>query len=301
MSDKVKRWWPILDRWCVELGVSQSLVLAVIHMESGGNENARRYEPAFEKRYILGSSAWLKRCKELGISTRDAATSYGLMQLMFTTAWGYGCRSVEQILDPGQNIRFSVAHLASLLDRCGSKEAALAAYNGGMGAVTDIKNGVQTTAARYSRNVMALYNRYRDEALLERPVQTEHLPTAQRNYFAPSELACPCCGLNRTKPELLEMLNMIREAIGKPLEVNSSTRCAKHNEDVGGVPNSSHTTGEAADIRCRSITPPELRKVILRMWRGGGLPHLAGLGSYRTFTHVDIAPKVAGRLRIWNG
>ena len=62
MSDKVKRWWPILDRWCVELGVSQSLVLAVIHMESGGNENARRYEPEYlTKEHTALSIAQLSR------------------------------------------------------------------------------------------------------------------------------------------------------------------------------------------------------------------------------------------------
>lgn len=62
MSDKAKRWWPIWERWCVELGVSQSLVLAVIHMESGGNENARRYEPEYlTKEHTALSIAQLSR------------------------------------------------------------------------------------------------------------------------------------------------------------------------------------------------------------------------------------------------
>ena len=84
-NKKVKRWWPVVDKWCVEFGVSQSLIFAMIEQESGGNENAARHEPAYERAYIKTSSVWLKRCKELGITTKQAASSYGLMQLMFPT------------------------------------------------------------------------------------------------------------------------------------------------------------------------------------------------------------------------
>lgn len=168
-SQNVKRWWTLVDKWCVICGVSQSLALAVIQRESGGNPDATRYEMAFESKYVLGNATWLKRCAELKITPREAAASYGLMQLMFTTAWGYGCKDIKTALDPDQNIRFGVAHLAALIKKHGSKEAALAAYNGGDGAAADLKAGRDTAATRYSRKVMALYEEYRAEALTVAP------------------------------------------------------------------------------------------------------------------------------------
>jgi hypothetical protein len=40
----------------------------------------------------------------------------------------------------------------------------------------------------------------------------------------------------------------VRAQFGKPLQVNSGHRCQEHNEEVGGVPDSRHTKGEAIDI-----------------------------------------------------
>lgn len=309
-NKKVKRWWPVVDKWCVEFGVSQSLIFAMIEQESGGNENAARYEPAYERAYIKTSSVWLKRCKELGITTKQAASSYGLMQLMFPTAWGYGSGTIGSaddpiavVLDPNNNIRFGVAHVASLLKKY-AKEEMLACFNGGEGGVNALREGRKTQATAYSRKVMSLYDKYRDDALKrQEPPRVPPAPvsTPKKNYFSPDELSCPCCGLNLTKPALLETLNVIREALGSPVIVNSCTRCKVRNALVRGVTNSNHMTGEAADIRCPNINATSVRRKITDMWHAGQLPHLAGVGTYETFTHVDVAPKVAGRLRTWNG
>jgi len=43
--------------------------------------------------------------------------------------------------------------------------------------------------------------------------------------------------------------------------VNSGFRCTKHNKEVGGVPSSAHTKGEAADIAC---TDSHKRYLLLR-------------------------------------
>jgi hypothetical protein len=301
-SEKVLSWWSQVDKWAVQVGISQSLILAVIQQESGGNANAFRYEPTYEKSYILASSDRLNICKKLGISTRDGATSWGLMQLMFFTAYGYGAKTIQMLLDPDQNIRFGVAHLAAMIKTHGSKEAALAAYNGGSGGAADWKAGRDTAAVRYARNVMALYLRYRDAALLKQPagVNSVVLPSPIRNYFQPGEFACKCgCGMNRVKQPLIDTLNVIRERLGEPVTVTSGTRCPKRNKEAGGVTNSNHLSGEAADIQVRGIEPEKVRKVIRELWANGNLPDLAGLGSYKTFTHIDIAPNVSGRLRTW--
>jgi hypothetical protein len=288
----------------VQIGVSQSLVLAVIQQESGGSASATRYEPGYEKSYVLASADRMNLVRKLNITTHDAASSWGLMQLMFFTAYGYGCRTTAQLLDPDQNIRFGTAHLASLIKSYnGDKGQALAAYNGGSGGATAYAIGQDTAATRYSRNVQALYEQYKDEYMPKDlpAAQTKDVTVKPGGYFKESEFTCRCgCGTNKVKLELINTLNIIRGYIGVPITITSGTRCVKHNQKVGGVSNSNHLTGDAADFQAKGIAPSKVREKILELYNGGKLPSLAGMGSYSTFTHIDINPKVAGRLRRWN-
>lgn len=48
------------------------------------------------------------------------------------------------------------------------------------------------------------------------------------------------------------VLDPLREAYGKPINVNSGFRCPALNKAVGGVSNSEHSTGCAADIDVHS-------------------------------------------------
>lgn len=161
-SEKVIRWRPQVDKWCVNLKISQSLVFAVMQMESGGNPDVTRFESAFEKRYILGNAEWSKRIVEIGISSKEAATSYGLMQLMFTTAYGFDKTiTPAKLLDPDQNVRFGAALLKQKLKKFTVWET-LCAYNGGDGAVIKYrKDGKPTKATKYADTVSALCNNYR--------------------------------------------------------------------------------------------------------------------------------------------
>nr|DAM78247.1 MAG TPA: peptidase [Caudoviricetes sp.] len=51
---------------------------------------------------------------------------------------------------------------------------------------------------------------------------------------------------------VLHVLQPIRDALQKPLVVNSGYRCPELNELVGGKPTSQHLKGEAADIHTSS-------------------------------------------------
>jgi Peptidase M15. len=51
-----------------------------------------------------------------------------------------------------------------------------------------------------------------------------------------------------------ELLDPVREAWGKPIRVNSGYRCPKLNKAVGGVSNSQHIKGEAADLNAGSVS-----------------------------------------------
>lgn len=55
-------------------------------------------------------------------------------------------------------------------------------------------------------------------------------------------------------------LEPLRRKWGKPIVINSGYRCPKLNEAVGGVPNSQHKLGQAADLRCNGR--PEAEKML---------------------------------------
>jgi uncharacterized protein YcbK (DUF882 family) len=119
-------------------------------------------------------------------------------------------------------------------------------------------------------------------------------------YFKDPEFACKCgCGFCKPDGKLLETLDLIREALGRPVTVTSGCRCPAHNKKVGGVPDSNHTHGDAADIQCPGMSADSVWQAVMKLYRLGKLPLLAGLGRYDTFCHVDVAPKRA-KLREWD-
>lgn len=87
------------------------------------------------------------------------------------------------------------------------------------------------------------------------------------------------------KRELIVMLNAIRSRYGRPIVINSGYRSPEHNAAVGGVKNSQHVLGTAADIRPLSKNMadlPELQSICDEMNVHGGV------GFYDTFVHVDV-------------
>jgi uncharacterized protein YcbK (DUF882 family) len=92
--------------------------------------------------------------------------------------------------------------------------------------------------------------------------------------FSSKELKCPCCGLFKKNDSLALLLQTIRDAIGRPVIINSGTRCTTHNKEVGGVGNSAHLTGEAADIYVNGISNKQLGDAIKGLYRQAQLPML---------------------------
>ena len=70
----------------------------------------------------------------------------------------------------------------------------------------------------------------------------------QWEYFSLDEFRCPCCGVVDIEPSFVEKLDKLRRDAGFAFIVTSGYRCAKHNQAVGGAPNSAHRLGRAADI-----------------------------------------------------
>ena len=114
-------------------------------------------------------------------------------------------------------------------------------------------------------------------------------------YFSDEELMCHgadkghCdCGIDTAQnvsPRLLELLDQLRENIGGPLEISCAYRCPDHNIAEGGVSNSQHVMGTAADVQTPDYehcnTPEQL------LWYCEQLD-FDGLGMYPWGVHCDV-------------
>lgn len=109
-------------------------------------------------------------------------------------------------------------------------------------------------------------------------------------YFTAKEFASRD-GAESPYPEvvslkLYDLLDRIREEFGKPILVNCGYRSPEHNAAVGGVKNSYHTLGLAADIR-----PKDLKDLAELQELADNMNPFGGVGFYDTFVHVDVRGK----------
>lgn len=111
--------------------------------------------------------------------------------------------------------------------------------------------------------------------------------------FSRSEFECKCgCGLCIADYALVALLQQLRDSWGRPLHIDSATRCEVHNADEGGGVTSQHLLGLAADIRIDTVSPDVVHDSLVDLagdrW---------GIGRYATFTHIDVR-RVPAR---WDG
>lgn len=118
-------------------------------------------------------------------------------------------------------------------------------------------------------------------------------------YFTRAEFRCTCgrCGGFPVEPEekLVRTVDEIRRRLGVPVSIvdsgGSGIRCKAHNAEVGGVYNSEHLFGRAADLHCRGKTPSQMKAVAESVMGKTG-----GIGLYDWGIHVDT-----GKYSRWNG
>lgn len=87
--------------------------------------------------------------------------------------------------------------------------------------------------------------------------------------------------------KLAESLQVLRDDIGLPIKINSGYRSPEHNKKIGGVKNSQHTKGTAADIAISGVSPREIRRRLEILIKSDKMLQ-GGIGAYSTFTHYDI-------------
>jgi len=118
-------------------------------------------------------------------------------------------------------------------------------------------------------------------------------------FFSDGEMACKCCsclpdaGMDQ---RLYELLDDMREKAGVPLTINCAYRCPVHNAEVGGVPNSQHVDGTAADIDASDIGVEQLAQIAEACGADG-------VGRYpeQLFVHVDVRSGRVGDGYRWEG
>lgn len=81
-----------------------------------------------------------------------------------------------------------------------------------------------------------------------------------------------------------KILQPVRDHFKLPLRVSSGYRCSDLNKLVGGVENSAHKTGRAADIVLDYVTVKELFNYIAR----SNLPFNQLILEYDSWVHVSI-------------
>jgi uncharacterized protein YcbK (DUF882 family) len=110
--------------------------------------------------------------------------------------------------------------------------------------------------------------------------------------FNRSEYACKCgCGFDAISPNLTHIVQKIRDALGAPIHINSGCRCEERNKAAGGVPNSTHLKGVAADLWSRRGSQG-LFEVIKTLHAQGKIKNLRYCKRYiaKNFVHIDCGP-----------
>ena len=79
------------------------------------------------------------------------------------------------------------------------------------------------------------------------------------------------------------LVDVLNEAGIRADEINCGYRCPKHNAEVGGVPNSQHVDGTAADVDAGSTGVELLARMFEEL-------KADGVGRYfdDNFVHVDV-------------
>lgn len=106
-------------------------------------------------------------------------------------------------------------------------------------------------------------------------------------YFTREEFACKCgCGYDEINPNLVSILDEIREHFDQPCRVNSGCRCEAHNRTIGGAAKSQHLLGNAADVVVRGVPPALVGELAIKLGANG-------VKVYKTFTHIDVRDGLA--------
>jgi hypothetical protein len=174
----------------------------------------------------------------------------------------------------------------------GSREACKE-FQRDRGLTVDGYGGPETDKAlRYS-----VYNDLKrpvleEEVVIAKPETTTGTFWDDSEFFDREEFRCQCKGKYcngfpvEPEEELVRVCNEIRRRLGVPVSIvdsgGSGVRCSRHNASVGGVGNSNHLYGRAADLHSGK-SPQEMYRVAETV-----LGNTGELGLYDWGIHVGV-------------
>ena len=109
-------------------------------------------------------------------------------------------------------------------------------------------------------------------------------------YFTRDEFKCKCGGKyckgypHEPDERMVKTVNQLRKNLGVPITIVSGLRCRTWNAIQGGVSNSQHMYGEAADIYARGVSQSRVEAELDKI--GGVRYHYAIKGSSNV--HFDV-------------
>ncbi len=116
-------------------------------------------------------------------------------------------------------------------------------------------------------------------------------------HFKKAEFACECGGRycngypgGTTSSKLLSILEAIRSYYGRPITITSGQRCATFNRQVGGISNSAHRFGRAADIYIPGVTNTVAGRnaVVNLAYRYGAAYSYANTAQMGNAVHINV-------------
>lgn len=143
----------------------------------------------------------------------------------------------------------------------------------------------------------AVFDRLRTGEPLEDDSEDIVVPTTgtfwdEIEYFSREEFRCQCggkyCNGFPVEPQekMVRTVDEIRRRLGVPVSIvdagGSGVRCPQHNANVGGVANSNHLYGKAADLHS-SKSPEEMARVAEAVMGNTG-----EIGIYSWGIHVAV-------------
>ena len=87
--------------------------------------------------------------------------------------------------------------------------------------------------------------------------------------------------------KLANQLQYVRDYTARAIRINSGYRSPSHNATIGGVSNSQHVLGNAADIFIKGLSPNITYQILEDLIEKGEILQ-GGLGLYDSFVHYDI-------------
>lgn len=123
---------------------------------------------------------------------------------------------------------------------------------------------------------------------------TKNFNMSELEYY---DVVPPALVANAT--ELLQNLQILRDACGKSITIISGYRSPERNKTVGGATMSQHMFANAADIQIKDMTPQQMYDLVEKLIKEGKMKQ-GGLGLYPReggWIHYDTR----GTKARWNG